>query len=209
LYPLDSLTEIWGEEEIQRYREIHFPPSPYLPINFSLARVTRIAIRVSSSFFMAVQTPLHIVPVHHLQGPLFHPCETVTDGTIHASLNVNPVGKDDMSRKFIHSLPGDLLACLHILNDFQRLRSLAHRIGGVAGATEFDIGYSCSAVPFHIPVAESTVQTDCFFVMNMIEKNGLIDRYPSIDRKDREENLFGLDLKSMVGNDGKEENENH
>jgi len=33
-------------------------------------------------------------------------------------------------------------------------------------------------------VAKGTVQTDCFFVMNVIEKNGLIDRYPSIDGKD-------------------------
>jgi hypothetical protein len=54
----------------------------------------------------------------------------------------------------------------------------------VAGSAEFDIGYSCSAVPFRIPVAEGTVQTDCFFVMDMIEKNGLIDRYPGIDGKD-------------------------
>jgi hypothetical protein len=58
-------------------------------------------------------------------------------------------------------------------------------------------------------VAEGTVQTDCFFVMNMIEKNGLIDRYPGIDGKDREEDLFGLDLKSMVGNDCKKRNEKH
>jgi len=79
----------------------------------------------------------------------------------------------------------------------------------VAGSTELDIWYSCSAIPFHIPVAEGTVQTDCFFVMNVIKKNGLINGYPSINGKDREEDLFGLDLKSMVGNDGKNENENH
>jgi hypothetical protein len=54
----------------------------------------------------------------------------------------------------------------------------------MAGATEFDIWYSCGSVPLYIPVAEGTVQTDCFFVMNVIEKNGLINGYPSIDGKD-------------------------
>src|SRR4030043_136131 len=86
--------------------------TPHSPIGS--ARVARVTINTCASFFMAVHTPLHIVSVHHLHGPLFHTCETVTDGTIHATLNVNPVRKDDMSRKFIHSLPRDLLACLHI-----------------------------------------------------------------------------------------------
>jgi hypothetical protein len=54
----------------------------------------------------------------------------------------------------------------------------------MAGSTEFDIWNPSSAVPFHVPVAEGTVQTDCFFVMNMIEKDGLIDRHPSINGKD-------------------------
>jgi hypothetical protein len=42
----------------------------------------------------------------------------------------------------------------------------------------------------------------------MIEKDGLIDRHPSINGKDGKEDLFGLNPKSIVGNDGKEENEN-
>jgi hypothetical protein len=79
----------------------------------------------------------------------------------------------------------------------------------MAGSAEFDIWYPCSSVPFHIPVAEGTVQTDSFFVMDMIEEDGLIDRYPSKNGKDGEEDLFGLDPKSMVGNDGKKGNENH
>jgi len=58
-------------------------------------------------------------------------------------------------------------------------------------------------------MAEGTVQTDCFFVMNMIKKNGLINRNPSVNWKDRKEDAFGLNPKSIVGNDGKEENENH
>jgi hypothetical protein len=79
----------------------------------------------------------------------------------------------------------------------------------MAGSTELDIWDSCSSVPFHISVAEGTVQADSFFVMNMIEKYGLIDGYPSINGKDGKEDLFGLDPKSMVGNDGKKGNENH
>jgi len=54
----------------------------------------------------------------------------------------------------------------------------------MASATELDIRNPSSTVPFHVPVAEGTVQADCFFVMNMIEKNGLIDRYPGINGKD-------------------------
>jgi hypothetical protein len=54
----------------------------------------------------------------------------------------------------------------------------------MAGSAEFDIWYPCSSVPFHIPVAEGTVQTDSFFVMDMIEEDGLIDRYPSKNGKD-------------------------
>ena len=76
----------------------------------------------------------------------------------------------------------------------------------MAGSTEFDIRYSCSSVPFHIPVAKGAVQTDCFFVMNMIEKNGLIDRYPSVDWKNSIEHTFGLNLISMVGDSRNEEN---
>jgi hypothetical protein len=124
---------------------------------------------------MAVQTPLHIVAVHHLQGPLFNTCETVTDGTIHTAPNVNPVGKDDKFRKFIHSLPGNLFFCLHVFNNLKGLGPLTHCISGVAGPTEFDIRNPSRTISFHIPVAEGTVQADCFFVMNMIEKNGLID----------------------------------
>jgi hypothetical protein len=155
---------------------------------------------------MAVQTPLHIVSVNHLDRSFFDPSQTMTYRTFDTALNMNPVGKDDMSRKFIHSLPRNLLACLHILNDFQCFRSLAYCIGGVTGPTEFNVWNSCSAVPFHITVAEGTVQTDCFFVMNVIEEDGLINRNPSINWKDRKEDAFGLNLKSMVGNSGKKEN---
>jgi len=43
--------------------------------------------------------------------------------------------------------------------------------------------------------------------VDMIEKDGLIDRFPSKDWKDREKNPFGLNLKPMVGNDGKKKDE--
>jgi hypothetical protein len=79
----------------------------------------------------------------------------------------------------------------------------------MAGSTEFDIRNPSSAVSFDITVAKGAVQTDCFFVMNMIEQDGLINGYPSINGKDREEDLFGLDLKSMVGNDSKKEDKNN
>ncbi len=78
----------------------------------------------------------------------------------------------------------------------------------MASPTEFDIWYSCSAVPFHIPVTEGTVQIDCIFMMNMIKKNGLINGYPGVNGKDGEKDFFGLNLKSMIGNDGKKENDN-
>jgi hypothetical protein len=58
-------------------------------------------------------------------------------------------------------------------------------------------------------VAESAVQLDCLFVVNMIEKDGLIDRYPREDREDGKEDTFGLNLKSMIGNNGKKKNQDN
>jgi hypothetical protein len=42
---------------------------------------------------------------------------------------MNPVRKDDIGGKFIHALPGNLFAFLHIFNDFQGLRPFADCIG--------------------------------------------------------------------------------
>jgi hypothetical protein len=42
---------------------------------------------------------------------------------------MNPVREDDKGGKFIHALPGNLFAFLHILNHFQGLWPLADRIG--------------------------------------------------------------------------------
>jgi hypothetical protein len=80
--------------------------------------MTCVAIDICPSFLVAVQTPLHIVSVNHFYRSLFQTRKPVTDGAIDTALDVNPVGKNDMSRKLIHSLPRNLLACLHILNDF-------------------------------------------------------------------------------------------
>jgi hypothetical protein len=122
---------------------------------------------------------------------------------------VDPVWKDNKPWKLIHPLPWNLFSRLNIFDHFKSLRPFAHCIGGVAGSAEFDVGYSCGAIPFDIPVAKSAVQTSCFFVMNMIEENGLIDRNPGINWKDRKEEAFRLNLKSMVGNRGKKENKNN
>jgi hypothetical protein len=66
---------------------------------------------------------------------------------------MNPVRKDDMGGKFIHPLPGDLFAFLHILNDLQGLRPLAHRIGCMQARQSSIFGIS-SAVSFDITVAK-------------------------------------------------------
>jgi hypothetical protein len=72
----------------------------------------------------------------------------------------------------------------------------------MAGSTEFDIRNPSSAVSFDITVAKGTIQAGCIFVMDMIEEDGLVDRNPGIDWKDGEEDLFRLNFKSIVGNDG-------
>jgi hypothetical protein len=120
---------------------------------------------------------------------------------------MNPVWKDNKLWKLIHPLPWNLFSHLNIFDHFKSLWPFAHCIGGVAGPAEFDVGYSCGAISFNIPVAESTVQTSCLFVVDMIEEDGLIDRNPGINWKDGKEEAFGLNLKSMVGNRGKKKYE--
>jgi hypothetical protein len=48
----------------------------------------------------------------------------------------------------------------------------------MAGLTELNIWNPCGPIPFDIPMAEKTVQMGYFFVMNMVEEDGLIDRFP-------------------------------
>ena len=168
-----------------------------------LAGVATIAIIVCSSFFVTVHTPLHIVSVNHFHWSIAYSGKTMTDGAIHTALDMNPVGKDDKAWKFIHPLPWDLFPCLYIFDDFKCLRSFTDRIARMAGSTELNVWNPRGTIPFDIAVAERTVQMGCFFVMDMIEKDGLIDRFPREYWKDREENSFGLDLKSIIGNNGK------
>jgi hypothetical protein len=57
-------------------------------------------------------------------------------------------------------------------------------------------------------MTEGTVQIQFLFVDDMIEKDRLIDRFRRKDREDREEDTFGLNLKSIVGNNGKKKDQN-
>jgi hypothetical protein len=54
----------------------------------------------------------------------------------------------------------------------------------MAGLTEVNIWNPCDTVPVDVAMAESTVQMDCFLVVNMVEENGLIDRFPREDWED-------------------------
>jgi hypothetical protein len=105
-------------------------------------------------------------------------------GAIQTGLNMNPVWIDNKARKFIHSLPGDLFPGLHILDDLKRLRPFADRIGRMAGLTELNIWNPCHTIPFGITMAESTVQMGYFLMMNVVEEDRLIDRFPREDRED-------------------------
>jgi len=70
----------------------------------------------------------------------------------------------------------------------------------MAGSAELYVWNPGDTVFAYVPVAERAVQVGYFFVMNMIEKNGLIYGYPTIDWKDGIEYAFGLKSIPMVGN---------
>ena len=57
-------------------------------------------------------------------------------------------------------------------------------------------------------MTEGTVQIDFLFVDDMVEKDGLIDRFPRKDWEDWKEDTFGANPKSMVGNNGKKKDQN-
>jgi hypothetical protein len=78
----------------------------------------------------------------------------------------------------------------------------------MTGSTELNVWNPCGTISFDIAVTECAIQIGCLFVVDMIEKDGLIDRFPRKDREDREEDTFGLNLKSMVGNNGKKKKQN-
>jgi hypothetical protein len=45
----------------------------------------------------------------------------------------------------------------------------------MTGSTELNVWNPCNTISLYIAMAEGTVQTDRFFVVDMIEENGLID----------------------------------
>ena len=108
----------------------------------------------------------------------------MADGAVHTALNVSPVREDNKARKFIHPLPRDLFTCLYIFDDFKCLGPFADCIACMTGSTEFNVWNPCNTIPFDIAVAECTVQMGYFFVVDMIEKDRLIDRFPGKDWKD-------------------------
>jgi hypothetical protein len=120
---------------------------------------------------------------------------------------MNPVGKDDKFREFIHSSPWNLSSLLNIFDHFERLGSLADGIRRMAGTTEIDIGNPCRTVSLHITMAEGAIQMGCLLMANMIETDGLVNGDPGEDGKDGEEGSFWLNGKSMVGHEGHEKNQ--
>jgi hypothetical protein len=133
----------------------------------------------------------------------------MADGAIHTPLDVNPMGKDDKAWKFVHPLPRNLPACLHILDNLKCLRSFTDHIARMTSLTELDIGNPCNPIHLYKAVTEGTVQMYHLFVMDMVEKDGLIDGSPGKNWKDGEEDVFGLNKKSIVGNNGKKKNDDN
>ena len=93
-----------------------------------LTGVTSIAVFACPPFLVAVKAPVHVDAVDHLDRSFRSPREAVTDRAFDLILNVDPVRKDNMLRKLVHLLPGDLFARFHILDHFQCLRPFADRI---------------------------------------------------------------------------------
>jgi hypothetical protein len=79
----------------------------------------------------------------------------------------------------------------------------------MTGPTEFNVWNSCNTIPFNIPVAECTVQMGYLFMVNMIKKDRLLDRFPREDWEDRKEEMFDRILKSIIGNSSEKKNEDN
>ena len=138
-------------------------PHPLRLTPHGSAGVARVAIDRGLSFLVTVEAPFHVHPVHHLHRSLGRSCQAVTDGAIHASLNMNPVRKDDMARQLVHSFPRNDLLRLDVLYHLEGLGSLTHRIGRVAGPAEVDIWHSGNPFPLRLAGAESADQMGGFF----------------------------------------------
>jgi hypothetical protein len=90
--------------------------------------VARIAIDARSSFFVAVDAPIHIVSVNHFDRSFLHTGQVMADGTVYPLLNMDPVRKDDKRWKLIHAIPRDLFSRLYIFHNLQSLGPLADGI---------------------------------------------------------------------------------
>jgi hypothetical protein len=73
----------------------------------------------------------------------------------------------------------------------------------MARAAEFNVWNPCHTILFHIPVTEGAVQFNGFFVVDMIEKDGLIHGYPTENWEDGIKKGFGLKPITMIPNYGK------
>jgi hypothetical protein len=125
----------------------------------------------------------------------------MANGAIDLTLNVNPVGENHVCREFIHPLPRNVFACLDMFHHFESLRPFAQGVCGVASSTEFDVRDTGSPVLFCVLVAERAVKFHNFFVMVMIENDGLIHGGPGKNWEQTEEDPFRFDLKSLVSDD--------
>jgi hypothetical protein len=157
---------------------------------------------------MTVYTPCHKVTVDHSRRSIGHAGNAVADRAVDLILNMDPVGKDDERRELIHPFPWDRLAVLHISDDFQCLGPLADGVARMAGLAEFDIRDSCDAIPFHMAMTEGTVQVRHLFVMDVVESDGLIDRDPAKNGKDRKKYALRLSPESIVSDRGQQRDDN-
>ncbi len=169
-----------------------------------------ITVRACASFLVTVDAPVHIVSVDHFDGPLRSSREAMADGTVDPILDMDPVGKDDERGELIHSFPRNRLSILHIPDYLHCLRSLADGVSRMAGPAEFDVRNGCDTVPLHVSVAEGAVQFGHFFVMDVVEPDGLLDRNPGKNTKDCIKEAFCVKAESIIGNGSKqgEKNEN-
>jgi hypothetical protein len=116
-----------------------------------------ITINIRPFLFVAVYTPFHVVSVNHFHGSISEAGEAMTDGAIHTPLNMNPMGEDDKAWKFVHPLPRNLPASLHIFDDLKSFRSFTDRIACMARLTKFDVWNPCNTIPLYKAVTEGTV----------------------------------------------------
>jgi hypothetical protein len=68
----------------------------------------------------------------------------------------------------------------------------------VASSAEFNIWNPCDTIFLDISMAKVAVQFSDFFMVNVIETDGLINGCTSKDRKDRKNKRFRLDSEAVA-----------